>query len=107
MVELDANFNSKGITNMLQEIKKELKKVPQEAYDVFVNNTPFKTGNAKQNTRLKNGVIEADYQYATVLDKGRHMTNRGMRGSDQAPDGMTKPTEKFIQNRVNKIFRGK
>lgn len=107
MVELDANFNPKGITNMLKEIKKELKKVPQEAYDVFVSNTPIRTGNAKQNTRLKNGVIEADYQYAQVLDKGRHMTSRGMRGSDQAPNGMTKPTEKFIQTRVNKIFQGK
>jgi hypothetical protein len=30
-----------------------------------------------------------------------------MRGSDQAPEGMTKPTEDFIQQRVNKIVQGK
>ena len=35
------------------------------------------------------------------------MTSRGMRGSDQAPEGMTKPTEKFIKDRVNKIVTGK
>ena len=107
MVELDAKFNSRNMSNMIKEIKKELKKVPQEAYDFFVKATPIKTGNARRKTKLKNGVIQADYAYAEVLDKGRHMTTRGARGSDQAPEGMTKPTEKFIQDRVNKIFRGK
>jgi hypothetical protein len=107
MVEFDAKFNTNNITNMLKEVKRELKKVPQEAYDFFVKQTPKKTGNARSKTKLKNGVIQANYQYAEVLDKGRHMTSRGMRGSEQAPEGMTKPTEKFIQERVDKIFRGK
>jgi hypothetical protein len=107
MVELDAKFNSNNISNMLKEVKRELKKVPQEAYDFFVAHTPKKTGNARSKTKLKGSVIQADYQYAEVLDKGRHMTSRGLRGSDQAPEGMTKPTEKFIQDRVNKIVTGK
>jgi hypothetical protein len=107
MVQLDAKFNSNDISNMLKEVKRELKKVPQEAYDFFVKTTPKKTGNARSKTKLKGSVIQADYQYAEVLDKGRHMTSRGMRGSDQAPEGMTKPTEKFIQDRVNKIVTGK
>jgi hypothetical protein len=107
MVELDAKFNTNNITNMLKEVKRELKKVPKEAYDFFVKQTPKKTGNARSKTKLRGSVIQADYAYAEVLDKGRHMTGRGMRGSDQAPEGMTKPTEKFIQDRVDKIFRGK
>jgi hypothetical protein len=41
------------------------------------------------------------------MDKGRHMTNRGMRGSTQAPQGMTKPTEQFIQKRVDQIIKAK
>ena len=98
MVELDAKFNSNNITNMLKEIKKDLKKVPQEAYDFFVAHTPKKTGNARSKTKLKGTVIQADYQYAEALDNGR---------SVQAPEGMTKPTEKFIQDRVNKIVTGK
>jgi hypothetical protein len=107
MVELDAKFNTNNISNMLKEVKRELKKVPQEAYDFFVKQTPKKTGNARSKTKLRGSTIQADYQYAEVLDKGRHMTSRGMRGSDQAPEGMTKPTEKFIQDRIDKIFRGK
>jgi hypothetical protein len=107
MVELDTKFNSNNISNMLKEIKRDLKKVPQAAFDFFVAHTPKKTGNARNKTKLKGSVIEADYQYAEVLDKGRHMTSRGMRGSDQAPEGMTKPTEDFIQKRVNKIVQGK
>jgi hypothetical protein len=107
MIQFDAKVNTNNITNMLKEIKTELKKVPHEAYDFFVKTTPKRTGNARNKTKLKGSVIQADYQYAEVLDKGRHMTSRGLRGSEQAPDGMTKPTEKFIQERVNKIFRGK
>lgn len=106
MVELDASFKG-DISRMLKKMKKELENVPKEAYQFFVKQTPVKTGNARRNTKLKGKTIQANYQYAEVLDKGRHMTNRGMRGSEQAPEGMTKPTEEFIQKRVNKIVQGK
>jgi hypothetical protein len=56
---------------------------------------------------LKGNTIEANYQYAQVLDKGRHMTSRGMRGSDQAPKGMSEPTEEFIQKRITEIIKAK
>jgi hypothetical protein len=42
-----------------------------------------------------------------VLDKGRHMTNRGMRGSEQAPEGMSKPTTEFIKQTIDKIIKAK
>ena len=106
MVNLDASFKG-DISKMLSKMKKELKDVPKEAYQFFLKQTPVKTGNARRNTKLKGNTIQANYQYAEVLDKGRHMTNRGMRGSVQAPEGMTKPTEEFIQKRVNKIVQGK
>jgi hypothetical protein len=106
MVNLDASFKG-DISQMLSKMKKELKNVPKEAYQFFVKQTPVKTGNARRNTKLKGNIIQANYQYAEVLDKGRHMTSRGMRGSEQAPEGMTKPTEEFIQKRVNKIVQGK
>jgi hypothetical protein len=93
--------------NSLNRIQNKLNKVPQEAYKEFVKNTPIKTGNARRNTKLKGKTIEANYQYAQVLDKGRHMTNRGMRGSDQAPEGMSKPTQEFIQKRITKILKDK
>jgi hypothetical protein len=95
------------MTNSLKSIRNKLNNLPKEAYQEFVKITPIKTGNAKKNTKLKGKTIEANYNYAKVLDKGRHMTSRGMRGSDQAPDGMSKPTEVFIKKRIDQILRGK
>jgi hypothetical protein len=95
------------VSSSLKSIQKKLNNLPKEAFKEFVKNTPVKTGNAKRNTKLKGKTIEAKYQYAQVLDKGRHMTNRGMRGSDQAPKGMSEPTEQFIKKRIAAILKGK
>lgn len=96
-----------NILGKTQRIKQKLRNLPAEAYKVFVDNTPIRTGNARKNTKLNGKQIRANYPYAEVLDKGRHMTNRGMRGSEQAPQGMTKPTEEFIKNRVRQILQGR
>ena len=74
--------------------------VMTDAYKFFVDVTPIDTGHAKASTKLnlKARRIDAKYKYASILDKGRHKTPRGMRGSNQAPDGMTSPTiKKFKQ----------
>lgn len=95
------------ITPSIKKIQRKLKNLPKEAFNVFVDQTPERTGNAKSKTKLRGDTIEADYNYAKVLDKGRHMTNRGMRGSTQAPRGMTKPTQEFIKRRLKDILAGK
>jgi len=95
------------ITPSIKKIQRKLKNLPKEAFNVFSDQTPVRTGNAKNKTRLRGDTIEADYNYAKVLDKGRHMTNRGMRGSNQAPRGMTKPTQEFIKRRLKDILAGK
>lgn len=84
------------ITPDLKRKKQLLDKVPKEAYDVFKKTTPIKTGNARRKTRLQGETIKADYQYATELDDGK---------SRQAPEGMVKPTERFITKRVKQIMR--
>lgn len=99
---------SGNLRPLLKKTQQKLKQLPTEAYKEFVKITPRKSGNAKRNTKLKgNKEIQANYQYASVLDKGRHMTNRGMRGSEQAPEGMTKPTVEFIRERFRQIMSGK
>jgi hypothetical protein len=95
------------MSSSLKRIQKKLNNVPKEAYKEFVKVTPYKTGNAKRKTKLKGKTIVADYPYAQVLDKGRHMTNRGMRGSEQAPEGMSKPTTEFIKQTIDKIIKAK
>jgi hypothetical protein len=95
------------ISTSIKRIDRKLQNLPKDAYNVFKDITPVKTGYAKSKTQLRGNTIEANYPYAQVLDKGRHMTNRGMRGSTQAPKGMTKPTMEYIRKRVNEILRAK
>ena len=95
-------------TNIVDRLNKVLstlnsQNIAKEAYTKFVDVTPIAKkngGNAKRSTKLQGNTINADYAYANVLDKGRHMTSRGMRGSDQAPKGMTEPTIKHIRDYV-------
>lgn len=78
-----------------------------QAYQYFKSITPIDTGNARRNTFLKNYIIYAKYTYAWVLDLGRHSTPKGMRGSNQAPRGMTIPTiekfKKWVQLFIRKL----
>jgi hypothetical protein len=72
-------------------------KLAQVAYQEFVKNTPVKTGNAKRQTSLQGNQIIANYNYAEVLDLGRGFRDGQMRGSEQAPQGMTKPTIEAVR----------
>jgi hypothetical protein len=88
------NSISKSINGMLQKIDK----LPREAYQEFVKDTPIRSGNARRKTKLSGNKIIAGYNYAQKLDEGF---------SRQAPDGMTKPTEEFIKKRMTQIIKGK
>ena len=84
------------ITGSLQKIKNDLAQLPRNAYDYWVSITPIKTGNARRRTRLQGETISANYPYAVPLDEGH---------SKQAPNGMSKPTEKFVEQQSRKIMR--
>jgi hypothetical protein len=86
------------MTNSLKRIQKKLNQVPKEAYKEFVQETPIRSGNARRKTRLQGKTINANYPYAKRLDEGY---------SKQAPEGMSKPTEDFIKQRVAAILKGK
>lgn len=103
---------------LLQKKAKQIDQLPQQAYDFFnfgkgiidvkgFKGTPIKTGNARRKTKLRKTVIEANYTYAQVLDKGRHLTNRGMRGSLQAMEGMTRPTIQYLRLLFRRIIRSR
>lgn len=85
------------MTRDIERRQAQLKQVPEQAYEVFVKSTPKDTGNARKQTRLRGDTIEAKYPYATRLDEGY---------SPKSPQGMTKPTESFLQKTVNKIMKG-
>ena len=72
----------------------------KQSFDYFKQITPIKSGNARNNTRLTNNKIEANYPYADVLDKGRRITNGRARGSNQAPRGMSGPTLAYMKKQI-------
>jgi hypothetical protein len=90
-----------GVDKISTSVKKkiaQLDAVPAQAHTFFKAHTPIRTGNARRRTVLKKDTIVAAYPYAQPLDDGR---------SRQAPDGMTKPTEAFVQRTTDKIMKRK
>lgn len=95
---MNVQFSNK-ITPLLKKQQKQIAQLPDQAYKVFVKNTPVRSGNARRNTKLKGKKqIEANYPYAQRLDQGY---------SKQSPEGMVQPTEEFIIAQFNKIMTGK
>ena len=92
-IDLKVSVQDK-LSGELKKIQQQLKRLPQEAYNYFVSVTPIDTGNARRRTKLRNETIEAKYPYAQRLDEG---------WSKQAPDGMIKPTERFLRRRIKQI----
>jgi hypothetical protein len=90
---------SGAIVKRINQLERALSpdNLAKEAYNYFRGITPERSGNAKRSTRLRNDEIQADYAYAQRLDGGY---------SNQAPQGMTKPTEKFIQEYIRKQAKG-
>lgn len=95
MIDVDIKINN-GMKQPLANMIKELQRYPQDAEDKFVSLTPIRSGNARNNTRLRgNSTIEANYPYAQRLDEG---------WSKQAPIGMTRPFEAWVKQKVKQIF---
>jgi hypothetical protein len=94
MIQVDIKVTD-NITKELTAIQKQLRAYPQEAVDQFRSLTPIDRGNARRKTVLKNETIELNYPYAERLDNG---------WSKQAPNGMTQPFEKWVRQKVKRIF---
>lgn len=97
-------IGAQGVKRALDaSLKSEIQLLSNEVYKEVRNRTPVDTGRAKkgwtQKTTDNTFVIENRVPYIGVLDKGRHMTNRGMRGSKQAPKGIVGPSLNSIKGR--------
>jgi hypothetical protein len=80
---------------MFKQAEQVAATLPKEAYDVFRKETPYRSGNAYRNTHLNGNTITANYAYAERLDEGY---------SQLKPKGMTGPTEKFLEKRINDLI---
>lgn len=98
MIKLNVTI-SNNITPLLKKQQQQLNKLPDDAYKVFVKETPKRSGNARRNTKLKGKKqIQANYPYAQRLDEGY---------SKQSPEGMVEPTIDFINDQFIKIMMGR
>ena len=107
MLSISIEIRKNLIPTITRKINRALNRFPAEIHQQFVNTTPIDTGNARRRTRLRGNIIHAAYPYAQVLDKGRHTTNRGVRGSKQAPRGMSRPVREWANRRFRQILRNK
>ncbi|CAB4137506.1 hypothetical protein UFOVP327_30 [uncultured Caudovirales phage] len=108
MIEIRTGFTDQ-ITPGIKRIRDRLTAYPAQAEAEYRRLTPIARvngGNARRKTKL-NGPdrIELDYEYATVLDAGRKPQGGRMRGSQQAPQGMTRPFVKWVGEQMKRIFR--
>jgi hypothetical protein len=95
MITAKINLGTDNISKELKSIQRQLRQLPSDAHDKFVDLTPVRSGNARRRTRLQGTTIVADYPYAERLDNGY---------SNQAPKGMTLPWERWLANRIRQIF---
>ena len=86
------------ITPSLNNKERRIREMPKQAHTFFRAHTPIQTGNARRRTTLKNTTITADYPYAQPLDSG---------SSNQAPDGMTRPTLAYVKRLADQIIKRK
>jgi hypothetical protein len=94
MIQIDIKISG-NLNRRLDQIQRDLKAYPAQALTEFKRLTPIRGGNARRRTTLRNDAIEADYPYAQRLDQG---------WSRQAPEGMTRPFERWVRARVKQIF---
>lgn len=106
MITFKIQISNNLITPALKKIRQDIAALPTDLHRQMVQLTPIDTGNARRRTRLVNNKrIQAAYAYAKVLNQGRRMTNRGMRGSNQAPKGMTIPLRDWYRKHIRTLLR--
>ena len=88
-MSVSIKVNTKEFSDLVRLATQDINKVRDDAFDFFHDLTPYRTGNAKNNTYLSGKSIQASYSYAGKLDEGY---------SRQAPQGMSGPTIDHIEN---------
>ena len=93
---LKIKVNTQQVESMFNDLEKMPKSVMKDAFRFYKNETPVRSGNARNKTKLRNKQIKSGYPYAGRLDEG---------WSKQAPKGMTEPTLDEIDNIIDKELR--
>lgn len=116
----DINVNQRKFKKNIRKARRILEReLPKKTLEEAKDNTPKDGGNARRNTKLKKDKvgrgfeITSDYNYATVIDEGQYGKPPGSANgpktrsgySTQAPDGIYRPTKKFVEEFLRRKFR--
>ena len=93
---LTIKIDNKAVSDMIDDLEDMPRDVMKEAYKFYRNETPIRSGNARNKTKLRGNTIKSGYPYAGRLDEG---------WSQQAPKGFTEPTIDHIDKLVDKEIR--
>lgn len=116
----DLKVNQRKFKKNIRRAKRILEnELPKKALEEAKRNTPIDRGNARRKTKLKKEKagrgfeLISDYDYSKVIDDGKYGKPPGTANgpktrsgySTQAPEGIYKPTLKFIQTFLRRKFR--
>lgn len=93
-----ARVNLKDFEKQMDRARKAVADLPEFAEDTMKANTPYRTGNARRNTRLQGSSVVAGYPYAQQLEDNSSPQTQGQ--------GILGPTEKAIQKEVDRRLKG-
>ena len=96
MITIKVSVSDREVQRMFDELEDMPKDVMKASYKFYKNETPVRSGNARNKTKLRNKQIKSGYPYAGKLDEG---------WSKQAPKGMTEPTIDYIDDQIEKEVR--
>jgi hypothetical protein len=103
MFSIRFSGQAKASQSLAAAVRSELKRLGDTVYAEVKQRTPVDTGQARAGWRKKvnsnSFTVSNAVPYIEVLDKGRHMTNRGARGSKQAPRGIVGPSLESIKGK--------
>lgn len=88
--------DASAVKTMFKELEEMPKSVMKNAYPYLLSQTPVRSGNARNQTKLNDTTINSNYAYADRLNTG---------WSNQAPDGFTTPTEKRIDKEISNYIK--
>lgn len=90
--------NKQDIRNLQKDITKAIDLTMADTYKFYINETPKRSGNARNNTKFnkRTNTISSNYDYSNKLDSG---------SSRQAPKGFTKPSLDYLEDKLTREFK--
>ena len=87
-----------SFNKQMSKALKALDDLPEFAQEAMKKHTPYRSGNARRNTNLQGNTVVANYSYAQRLEDNYSSQTEGQ--------GIIAPTEKDIQDEVDRRFKG-